>query len=387
MRCPNCDLINPENAVRCDCGYDFIAKEMKESYLTHSTLRLRKSKKILAIILSLLVMTLAVVLLNYFGELFTFGDSYFFACEIVFLTLPIAVWQLVFRLPLEKVWGGYRLVISLTFGNTVVFLLAVLLNPDLGYVLERLYSFLLLSFGFFFYGLFRILERHVQTMRRVIWIVFWLVIGANVFIGRPQFGVEAHAKTELESLPGKLSIGFGSMDHHWNYSVIKGKLKSMPNLRKAPEESMIGTAPLGGATGILPDEKDLYYNRPYLISPDNSLIVAGIDYKKQSTGCPTDFVLASVKDGRIVSKRGYENFRSIDGIAWSPDSKYFAIVQSTERPCFCILSILAYSLGHPARTGTYSLLIYDRYGDLYVQSKIVSGMGGSGGYLYSFIWE
>ena len=33
MKCPNCRLINPDTALRCDCGYDFQSKQVKESYL------------------------------------------------------------------------------------------------------------------------------------------------------------------------------------------------------------------------------------------------------------------------------------------------------------------------------------------------------------------
>jgi uncharacterized RDD family membrane protein YckC len=33
-RCPNCRLVNPESALRCDCGYDFDAAELKESLLS-----------------------------------------------------------------------------------------------------------------------------------------------------------------------------------------------------------------------------------------------------------------------------------------------------------------------------------------------------------------
>ena len=33
MECPVCRLVNPDGAQRCDCGYDFVAKVVKESYL------------------------------------------------------------------------------------------------------------------------------------------------------------------------------------------------------------------------------------------------------------------------------------------------------------------------------------------------------------------
>src|SRR2546426_6943488 len=33
MKCPNCKLINPPSAIRCDCGYDFPTGSMKTSYL------------------------------------------------------------------------------------------------------------------------------------------------------------------------------------------------------------------------------------------------------------------------------------------------------------------------------------------------------------------
>lgn len=33
QQCPRCRLFSPDEAVRCDCGYDFITKAMKGSYL------------------------------------------------------------------------------------------------------------------------------------------------------------------------------------------------------------------------------------------------------------------------------------------------------------------------------------------------------------------
>jgi hypothetical protein len=31
--CPKCGLVNPPEAARCDCGYDFVQKVMQQSYL------------------------------------------------------------------------------------------------------------------------------------------------------------------------------------------------------------------------------------------------------------------------------------------------------------------------------------------------------------------
>ena len=34
MDCPNCKLVNPPTATRCDCGYDFETRTIQASYLT-----------------------------------------------------------------------------------------------------------------------------------------------------------------------------------------------------------------------------------------------------------------------------------------------------------------------------------------------------------------
>ena len=36
MKCPNCKLLNPPGAERCDCGYDFELHDVRTSYLTDS---------------------------------------------------------------------------------------------------------------------------------------------------------------------------------------------------------------------------------------------------------------------------------------------------------------------------------------------------------------
>ena len=37
--CPHCKLVNPSEAQRCDCGYDFQSQQMKPSYLESKQIR------------------------------------------------------------------------------------------------------------------------------------------------------------------------------------------------------------------------------------------------------------------------------------------------------------------------------------------------------------
>ena len=39
QRCPHCGLFNPEEADRCDCGYDFASNTIKSSYLVAHLLK------------------------------------------------------------------------------------------------------------------------------------------------------------------------------------------------------------------------------------------------------------------------------------------------------------------------------------------------------------
>jgi len=45
MKCPNCKLENPSDALRCDCGYDFQHKIIKNSYLPNGNIQLLPNKR------------------------------------------------------------------------------------------------------------------------------------------------------------------------------------------------------------------------------------------------------------------------------------------------------------------------------------------------------
>ena len=61
MDCPECKLINPPGAERCDCGYDFKTGTMQESYLTERDYkRLSKAEIAAAILAKYLLVQVAV---------------------------------------------------------------------------------------------------------------------------------------------------------------------------------------------------------------------------------------------------------------------------------------------------------------------------------------
>jgi hypothetical protein len=58
--CPKCRLANPDNAIRCDCGYDFASNTMEQSYLPAKERRVWTFEPLL--VLSLAVAVLGAVL-------------------------------------------------------------------------------------------------------------------------------------------------------------------------------------------------------------------------------------------------------------------------------------------------------------------------------------
>ena len=56
MDCPHCKLVNPPNATRCDCGYDFQTRTIQQSYLTErDRLLLRRSGGVAGIVCAVLL--------------------------------------------------------------------------------------------------------------------------------------------------------------------------------------------------------------------------------------------------------------------------------------------------------------------------------------------
>jgi hypothetical protein len=90
--CPKCKLISPEIASRCDCGYDFAAGEMRQSFIEQKS---RKSP------ISLLRRGIGILFLVLAGAWFLFGAFFMIipndenlAMKAAFVLVPLLLLSL-----------------------------------------------------------------------------------------------------------------------------------------------------------------------------------------------------------------------------------------------------------------------------------------------------
>ena len=96
VKCPNCGLLNSDQAQRCDCGYDFVQKELKASYQKTDIIKGSNKKNIVGIsllftwlILSIITPFLGIFIIDtigkqIFGIAVGFGEGLF-----LYLLLPL----------------------------------------------------------------------------------------------------------------------------------------------------------------------------------------------------------------------------------------------------------------------------------------------------------
>ncbi len=194
---------------------------------------------------------------------------------------------------------------------------------------------------------------------------------------KPKFRIERTAGMDLSGLPGTIGLKFRDRNNTWAYIIAKGELVSTTRAIEGAIEANAISVPKNGAEfHYLGD--DVVSRGPYLISPDKSHIVVSIAYKKAKAYGATDVFLADLTANRIVFQRKSESLRFIDGIAWSPDSRLFAVLEDSYRRVLSPTSIISACAGHPVSSSTFYLVIYDLRGTLIGQTVVASGViGGS----------
>jgi len=121
MKCPKCGLINPDSALRCDCGYDFAVGRVKESYLSQSrssqqsggsSNSKKKNLKTFVILFALFSPVSMIVCIGIFSGWGAASEvSYKAGVEVIGMTtatIALVVFAALITYPMARVYYAYR---------------------------------------------------------------------------------------------------------------------------------------------------------------------------------------------------------------------------------------------------------------------------------------
>jgi hypothetical protein len=201
----------------------------------------------------------------------------------------------------------------------------------------------------------------------------------------PRFNLDEGAGRKILEMPGRIQVEFDAWGKYWHYSIVKGEML-LQSMKDSPPARFIGDQPYihfpREIPKGLPQIQGFEYHGPYRLSPDNTLMALSLSL--QGHYSPVDFVLIEMATKEALFQRRSEKKHSIDGIAWSPDSSLFAVMEASSRLSLRPSGILFYTLAHPVTMDKYYLSIYDRKGKLLVHTVIASGLRNASGRV---LWE
>jgi len=113
MNCPECGLINPDTAQRCDCGYDFLSKRVEKPYFTSSPDTSRSKIAIAAQIVALVLAVGAVIWggCMVYTALYPGASGEFGGASVLFAAMfdiPVGLVSLVVGLTVKRGHRGLR---------------------------------------------------------------------------------------------------------------------------------------------------------------------------------------------------------------------------------------------------------------------------------------
>jgi hypothetical protein len=90
MVCPCCGLLNPPEARRCDCGYDFEDRQVRDSYVSSNERAFTRGKQLR---LWLPPAILAGIFLAFFAAVFTYEPVIFVGALVLAGALFPYIWK------------------------------------------------------------------------------------------------------------------------------------------------------------------------------------------------------------------------------------------------------------------------------------------------------
>lgn len=213
----------------------------------------------------------------------------------------------------------------------------------------------------------------------------WLSLGlASLFVfscvTTPKFEIDEATKQQLSKLPGKIGVTIERSLGKGHALIERGVLRGVESLPEPRfEASAIRIGYVSGASG-LPTQQRYVYRGPYLASPNGRFIAASLAADVSASSGPDAIVTVDTQTNKRVGLVRGGDDRHVDGIAWSPDSKWIAVLKHSSR--LTILDRFLIPLtGHGSPLMTYYLHVISVTGETAVYSKISSEVADSWGWM------
>lgn len=207
-----------------------------------------------------------------------------------------------------------------------------------------------------------------------------ILAGCSKFTG--ELPSESENFAIYAKAPGRLFIVLHDTNvADWRIQIVKGQVSKVAALPLTARQASSARRRAAGPP-VIPRQKDLEPTEPFAYSPDKNYVVSGMDLKPPHESLPHELVMVRLNDQKILFREvGKQS--SVEAVAWSPDSAYFAILWRA--PSGTVIrspmDILSAMSGHPVPYSDFWIEIVGvREGSL-GRVEIASKVGGSWGTL------
>ena len=211
-----------------------------------------------------------------------------------------------------------------------------------------------------------------------------LPLGCASSDGGLTVSVDATSVGPLKALPGVIGIALSTYGDDQikskYFEISAGQVREVPTLPKAPKNATASILPGGGTTLPFSHGPSLMYAGPYLISPDKTRAIASVTFKSSWNFGPYAYIMGDLTAKKAISVPTKESEFFIEGVAWSEDSKFVALLRKKQVTVLHgPIEILSACSGHPAQYSDYFLEIIDAQGKMISRTKITAPVTGTWG--------
>lgn len=200
--------------------------------------------------------------------------------------------------------------------------------------------------------------------------------------GNVRFISEEIAHEGLAGLPGTIGITIYSTSHQGvtseHHLVIQaGNIWQVETLPDAPKEATLSIKPYGAT--MLPIREHRKYIGPFAKSSNGRYVAASLVEKNSSCDNPRVFVIFDLEAGEFISEYQSNEQRYVSGLAWSPKSRYVAVLRKKSRAGIWPSELLFRFTGHFIGYFSYFLDIVKPDGSVLLTTNIASNVRYSWG--------